>query len=107
MLIQKTVRTQFSECTVLTIAHRLETVADYDRIAVMDSGLLVACGSPRELLEQRQPIFTELVRNAGPHVRTKMMSPRAKVMSLVHAEDLVNINEEAPVFGDTCVVIHS
>lgn len=40
-LIQKIIRTKFMKCTVLTVAHRLNTVIDSDRIIVMDAARIV------------------------------------------------------------------
>lgn len=40
-LIQRTIRSKFSECTVLTVAHRLNTIMDSDRVIVMDKGRIV------------------------------------------------------------------
>ena len=37
-LIQKTIRTKFATCTVLTVAHRLNTIMDSDKVLVMDKG---------------------------------------------------------------------
>ncbi len=48
-LIQSTIRESFSDCTVVTVAHRLHTVLAYDRVAVMDCGRLVEFGTPEEL----------------------------------------------------------
>lgn len=48
--IQKTLKTKFKNNTIITIAHRLNTVADYDKIIVMDKGRIVEKGRPFELL---------------------------------------------------------
>ena len=50
-LIQSTIRREFHACTVLTIAHRLETIADYDLIIVMENGAVGEVGSPHFLLQ--------------------------------------------------------
>ncbi|GFS16349.1 multidrug resistance-associated protein 4-like [Elysia marginata] len=49
-LIQQTIRNKFKTCTVLTIAHRLHTIIDSDRIMVLDAGKLVEMGTPTHLL---------------------------------------------------------
>uniref|UniRef100_A0A4W6DVY8 ABC transporter domain-containing protein n=1 Tax=Lates calcarifer TaxID=8187 RepID=A0A4W6DVY8_LATCA len=49
-LIQSTIRTQFDDCTVLTIAHRLNTIMDYSRVMVMDRGTVIEMDSPSQLI---------------------------------------------------------
>lgn len=49
-IIQETIREKFKNCTVLTIAHRLATIIDSDKIIVMREGRLVESGHPFELL---------------------------------------------------------
>ncbi len=44
--IQNCIKTKFINTTVITIAHRLNTIADYDRIIVMDAGQIVEIGAP-------------------------------------------------------------
>lgn len=42
-LIQRTIRTKFASCTVLTVAHRLNTIMDSDKVLVMDKGHMAVC----------------------------------------------------------------
>ncbi|KAG5471362.1 hypothetical protein LSCM1_01446 [Leishmania martiniquensis] len=55
--VQRVVAEKFGAYTVVTIAHRLHTVAAYDVVLVMDRGRVVEMGSPRELLERRASVF--------------------------------------------------
>ncbi|KAH8278915.1 hypothetical protein KR018_011001 [Drosophila ironensis] len=65
-LIQATIRSKFRDCTVLTIAHRLNTIMDSDRVLVMDAGRLVEFGSPYELLTATESkIFHGMVMETG------------------------------------------
>uniref|UniRef100_A0A665TN30 ABC-type glutathione-S-conjugate transporter n=1 Tax=Echeneis naucrates TaxID=173247 RepID=A0A665TN30_ECHNA len=63
-LIQSTIRTQFEDCTVLTIAHRLNTIMDYTRVIVMDRGHISEMDSPANLITQRGQ-FYRMCREAG------------------------------------------
>ncbi|XP_061170519.1 multidrug resistance-associated protein 1-like [Saccostrea echinata] len=64
-LIQNTIKSEFSDCTVLSIAHRLNTVMDYDRIMVMDQGLIVEFGAPQTLLEDKSGVFYSMAKDAN------------------------------------------
>ncbi|KAM9556805.1 multidrug resistance-associated protein 1 isoform 1-T1 [Guaruba guarouba] len=63
-LIQSTIKSQFEECTVLTIAHRLNTIMDYTRVLVLDRGEVVECDSPEHLLQQKG-IFYSMAKDSG------------------------------------------
>lgn len=64
-LIQKTIRSKFKDCTVLTIAHRLNTIMDSDKIIVMDGGRVVEYDHPHVLLRQKNGHFSKMVRTVG------------------------------------------
>lgn len=64
-LIQETIRSKFAHCTVLTIAHRLNTIMDSTRVMVLDKGRLVEFASPQELLNNKQSIFYGMAKDAG------------------------------------------
>lgn len=58
-LMQRVIREEFREATVVSVAHRLQTIVDFDRVAVMCDGKMAEIGEPRELLE-RQSRFRDL-----------------------------------------------
>lgn len=64
-LIQSTIRSAFADCTILTIAHRLNTVLDNDRIIVMDEGRIVEFDSPQNLLRNTNSLLHSLAVHAG------------------------------------------
>ncbi|CAF0805769.1 unnamed protein product [Adineta ricciae] len=65
-LIQKAIREQFAGCTVLTVAHRLRTVIDSDRVMVLSDGKVVEFDSAKALLSNGDSYFSELVKQTGP-----------------------------------------
>ncbi|PIA51395.1 hypothetical protein AQUCO_01100312v1 [Aquilegia coerulea] len=60
-VIQKTIREETSNCTVITVAHRIPTVIDNDLVLVLDEGNIVEYDSPMELLKDNSSAFSKLV----------------------------------------------
>ncbi|XP_059020461.1 multidrug resistance-associated protein 1-like isoform X6 [Mustela lutreola] len=63
-LVQTTIRKEFSDCTVLTIAHRLHSIIDSDRVLVLDSGRITEFETPQNLICQKG-LFFEMLTEAG------------------------------------------
>ncbi|XP_003391409.2 PREDICTED: multidrug resistance-associated protein 4-like [Amphimedon queenslandica] len=85
-IIQEVIREQFSECTVLTVAHRLNTVMDYDKIMVLDKGELVEYDEPHLLLCQSSSYLGQLVDQTGPINAKKLRD----IALLNHRQKCVN-----------------
>ncbi|KAI6218012.1 Mrp-4 [Aphelenchoides fujianensis] len=64
VLIQQTIRREFARCTVLTIAHRLHTIADYDLVLVLDGGVVREFDAPARLLANPHSLYASMVANA-------------------------------------------
>ncbi|XP_009980167.1 PREDICTED: multidrug resistance-associated protein 1-like, partial [Tauraco erythrolophus] len=62
--VQSTIKREFYNCTVLTIAHRLHTVMDSERVLVLDAGRILEYDTPHNLLQQKGA-FSEMVAEAG------------------------------------------
>uniref|UniRef100_H2YL84 Uncharacterized protein n=1 Tax=Ciona savignyi TaxID=51511 RepID=H2YL84_CIOSA len=65
LLIQQTIRRNFRHCTVLTIAHRLHTIIDSDRVMVLDQGRVAEFDQPHILLDQENGLFSDMVAASG------------------------------------------
>ncbi|KAG0299954.1 Multidrug resistance-associated protein 1 [Dissophora globulifera] len=64
-LIQKTIRKEFKDRTILTIAHRIKTVMDSDKILVLERGRVVEFDAPGKLLKNEASLFHRLAEQAG------------------------------------------
>lgn len=65
-MIQKTIREKFADLTVITVAHRLNTVIDSDRLLVMDTGVAVEYDKPYLLMQKVNGVFRNMVQALGP-----------------------------------------
>ena len=64
-MVQRMLREEFRERTVVAIAHRISTVLGYDRIAVMEGGRLVEFDAPKALWERKGGVFRMLYDKDG------------------------------------------
>ncbi len=64
-VIQKTIREDMKNCTILTIAHRINTLMDYDRVIVLDQGSIAEFDTPSALLANKQGAFYGLASESG------------------------------------------
>lgn len=72
-MIQQTIREEFAGSTILTIAHRLRSIIDYDKILVMDAGKVVEYDDPYALIANKETLFYSMCENSGElEVLTKL-----------------------------------
>ncbi|PKC07157.1 P-loop containing nucleoside triphosphate hydrolase protein [Rhizophagus irregularis] len=63
--IQKMIRNEFNDCTIICIAHRLQTIIDYDKILVLDRGSVLEFDSPYNLISNPNSIFYQMCEQSG------------------------------------------
>lgn len=89
-LIQKTIREQFKYCTMLIIAHRLNTIIDSDRILVLDDGQVVEYDTPEKLLRMEEGAFSKMVQSTGDanaqYLRSLVLRENGDPMQQIHGE---------------------
>lgn len=64
-VLQETIRTEFKDRTILTIAHRLNTIMDSDRIVVLEQGEVAEFDTPENLLKKKDSLFYSLSKQGG------------------------------------------
>ncbi|KAF9098810.1 Multidrug resistance-associated protein 4 [Mortierella sp. AD031] len=92
LLIQETIKKNFADCTVLMIAHRLNTIMECDKILVMEDGRVVEFEHPTKLIENKDGYFYSLVNQSGPD-----SVARLKVMLREHGH---TVDGEPPIVVD-------
>ena len=70
--LQKMVREEFAGTTIITIAHRLNTIIDYDQLVVLGKGMVLETGPPHVLLANPTGAFSQMVDALGPATAAKL-----------------------------------
>uniref|UniRef100_A0A4W5NGD4 Cystic fibrosis transmembrane conductance regulator n=1 Tax=Hucho hucho TaxID=62062 RepID=A0A4W5NGD4_9TELE len=106
-LIQTTIRDKFRECTVLTIAHRLNTIIDSDRILVrvLDAGQIHAYDEPYTLLQNHDGIFFKMVQQAGRQEAVALLHSAKQVSSTLTQQSIRPSTTNGGVGADGNLVI--
>ncbi|KAG0069645.1 hypothetical protein BGZ89_002459 [Linnemannia elongata] len=94
VMLQKAIRVDFAQSTVLTIAHRLNTVIDYSRVLVLDHGEIKEFDTPANLLSRPDSVFSSMVDETGP-------ANAALLRQLANAAAAGNAIAVEEVFGAT------
>lgn len=72
-LIQRMIKVAFKNTTVITIAHRINTIMQYDKIVVLEQGDIVELDTPINLINKDTGIFASLVNEGGKEFKDKMI----------------------------------
>jgi ATP-binding cassette subfamily C (CFTR/MRP) protein 1 len=64
-VIQEAFKTSFRNTTIITIAHRIKTILDYDKILVLQDGNILEYDSPTNLIENKQSAFSALLSKSS------------------------------------------
>lgn len=77
-MVQAVIRQEFADSTIIVVAHRLATVADFDKVLVLDEGTAVEFGSPAELMAKKG-VFWDMVNQSGDAGTVRSAIEQARV----------------------------
>ncbi|KAI8823438.1 P-loop containing nucleoside triphosphate hydrolase protein [Fimicolochytrium jonesii] len=77
-MLQETIKSSFADLTVLTIAHRLNTIIESDRVLVLDAGKILEFDEPKKLLDNENGDFHALLKQTGPDEYRMLYNQAAK-----------------------------
>ncbi|KAF6158943.1 hypothetical protein GIB67_023926 [Kingdonia uniflora] len=69
-ILQKIIRTEFADCTVITVAHRIPTVMDCTMVLAISDGKLVEYDEPMKLMKNEESLFGQLVKEYWSHIHS-------------------------------------
>ena len=108
--VQSVIRNAFSNSTLITIAHRLNTIIDFDKIIVLDKGRVVEIGAPNALLQDKQSFLFHMVKAMGKEaaetLRTKAKAASSKNQGKGYHESCV-VGRDAITDSKVEVVVQS
>ncbi|KAK2420556.1 ABC transporter C family member [Trifolium repens] len=70
LIMQKTIRTEFADCTVITVAHRIPTVMDCSMVLAISDGKLAEYDEPMNLMKREESLFGKLVKEYWSHFQS-------------------------------------
>ncbi|XP_019442088.1 PREDICTED: ABC transporter C family member 10-like isoform X2 [Lupinus angustifolius] len=70
LILQKTIRTEFADCTVITVAHRIPTVMDCTKVLAISDGKLEEYDEPSKLMKREGSLFGQLVKEYWSHFQS-------------------------------------
>ena len=96
-ILQRVMREEFKGATLITIAHRLHTVADFDTILVMDQGRVQEQGTPLDLLAKPNGAFRSMVEALGPEAAASISAKTRGAAAAIAAADSIPSLEKVPL----------
>ncbi|GMP70417.1 hypothetical protein CsSME_00029276 [Camellia sinensis var. sinensis] len=70
LILQRTIRTEFADCTVITVPHRIPTVMDCTMVLAISDGKLVEFDEPMKLMKRENSLFGQLVKKYWSHYQS-------------------------------------